>query len=128
MNYYFLLSLFYSSFFFFFFFQAEDGIRDHCVTGVQSALPISVDERQGALLDDRLGDGDSRTPWARGVGHRRRRRREARDQRERALPIYLHERVRALESEPTDGDLLRPHDIHASGAEPAEGEQRPSAF
>src|SRR5882672_12370079 len=30
------------SFFFFFFFQAEDGIRDHCVTGVQTcALPIS---------------------------------------------------------------------------------------
>src|SRR5438132_26497 len=30
------------SIFFFFFFQAEDGIRDHCVTGVQTcALPIS---------------------------------------------------------------------------------------
>src|SRR5215204_6606218 len=30
--------------FFFFFFQAEDGIRDHCVTGVQTcALPISND-------------------------------------------------------------------------------------
>ena len=29
-------------FFFVFFFQAEDGIRDHCVTGVQTcALPIS---------------------------------------------------------------------------------------
>src|SRR5438132_6542332 len=28
-------------FYFFFFFQAEDGIRDHCVTGVQTcALPI----------------------------------------------------------------------------------------
>src|SRR5260221_1607564 len=27
--------------YFFFFFQAEDGIRDHCVTGVQTcALPI----------------------------------------------------------------------------------------
>src|SRR5260221_10403184 len=38
---------------FFFFFQAEDGIRDHCVTGVQTcALPI-LDERggmQGHLL------------------------------------------------------------------------------
>src|SRR5438034_11744320 len=32
-----------------FFFQAEDGIRDHCVTGVQTcALPIS-DRRPGAL-------------------------------------------------------------------------------
>src|SRR5438034_6123643 len=30
--------------FLFFFFQAEDGIRDHCVTGVQTcALPISQD-------------------------------------------------------------------------------------
>src|SRR5438034_11534395 len=28
---------------FFFFFQAEDGIRDHCVTGVQTcALPITL--------------------------------------------------------------------------------------
>src|SRR5438034_7595521 len=32
---------FFFFFFFFFFFQAEDGIRDHCVTGVQTcALPI----------------------------------------------------------------------------------------
>ena len=32
---------FFKLFFFFFFFQAEDGIRDHCVTGVQTcALPI----------------------------------------------------------------------------------------
>ena len=31
------------SIFCFFFFQAEDGIRDHCVTGVQTcALPISL--------------------------------------------------------------------------------------
>src|SRR5438034_4749884 len=33
--------------FFFFFFQAEDGIRDHCVTGVQTCalpiLPLKVD-------------------------------------------------------------------------------------
>src|SRR5260221_7602919 len=30
----------------FFFFQAEDGIRDHCVTGVQTcALPISCSRR-----------------------------------------------------------------------------------
>src|SRR5260221_4508263 len=32
-----------SHLFFFFFFQAEDGIRDHCVTGVQTcALPICI--------------------------------------------------------------------------------------
>src|SRR5436190_7870008 len=30
-----------------FFFQAEDGIRDHCVTGVQTcALPISAERSQ----------------------------------------------------------------------------------
>jgi len=35
-------------FFFFFFFQAEDGIRDDLVTGVQTcALPILIKERQG---------------------------------------------------------------------------------
>src|SRR5437762_4450375 len=44
-----IVILFFSSslyvvFFFFFFFQAEDGIRDTSVTGVQTcALPISVD-------------------------------------------------------------------------------------
>src|SRR5260221_8895490 len=37
-----LFFLFLFSFLLFFFFQAEDGIRDHCVTGVQTcALPIS---------------------------------------------------------------------------------------
>src|SRR5260221_9641133 len=37
---------------FFFFFQAEDGIRDHCVTGVQTcALPISPGVRS---MDDRV--------------------------------------------------------------------------
>src|SRR5438034_2495489 len=35
--------------FFFFFFQAEDGIRDHCVTGVQTcALPISPSGGSGS--------------------------------------------------------------------------------
>src|SRR5438034_4284414 len=39
----FLLFFIYFFFIFFFFFQAEDGIRDHCVTGVQTcALPISL--------------------------------------------------------------------------------------
>src|SRR5215211_5407254 len=34
---------------FVFFFQAEDGIRDHCVTGVQTcALPISWSGQQGS--------------------------------------------------------------------------------
>src|SRR5204863_6509381 len=40
---YVFLSAFYLFFFFFFFFQAEDGIRDLYVTGVQTcALPIWV--------------------------------------------------------------------------------------
>src|SRR5260221_14094037 len=44
---------------FFFFFQAEDGIRDHCVTGVQTcALPIyrreSAIEYTLAALDHRV--------------------------------------------------------------------------
>src|SRR5438034_7975229 len=39
---YFVFQIFIIYFHFFFFFQAEDGIRDHCVTGVQTcALPIS---------------------------------------------------------------------------------------
>src|SRR5260221_10950472 len=38
----FFLILYFFFIYFFFFFQAEDGIRDHCVTGVQTcALPIS---------------------------------------------------------------------------------------
>src|SRR5438034_1881309 len=37
-------------FFIFFFFQAEDGIRDHCVTGVQTcALPILWYPRRAAF-------------------------------------------------------------------------------
>ena len=36
--------------FFFFFFQAEDGIRDHCVTGVQTcALPILYTDANGHI-------------------------------------------------------------------------------
>src|SRR5438034_6986957 len=40
---------------FFFFFQAEDGIRDHCVTGVQTcALPISSIVSVGATFGNVL--------------------------------------------------------------------------
>src|SRR5437588_4272141 len=46
-----LVALFY---FFFFFFQAEDGIRDHCVTGVQTcALPICDRRRSRAVHSGR---------------------------------------------------------------------------
>src|SRR3989441_5832219 len=46
-------------FFFFFFFQAEDGIRDKLVTGVQTcALPIyRVGAGYGALAADGVLDG-----------------------------------------------------------------------
>src|SRR5476649_2881033 len=41
-------------FLFFFFFQAEDGIRDHCVTGVQTcALPIWA----ASMWDPNIGFG-----------------------------------------------------------------------
>src|SRR5256886_8728453 len=43
--------LLFSVFFVFFFFQAEDGIRDLTVTGVQTcALPISVERERDELL------------------------------------------------------------------------------
>src|SRR5947207_12440541 len=58
LSFYFIVCVCYV-FFFFFFFQAEDGIRDHCVTGVQTcALPI-----WGGFL---LGT-DATIPPARGL-------------------------------------------------------------
>src|SRR5438034_4464822 len=73
---------------FFFFFQAEDGIRDHCVTGVQTcALPISdrfhvgVDDprdprrlraRRGAGGPARARGGDPAPARAPGRGARAR--------------------------------------------------------
>src|SRR5260221_11279716 len=43
----------------FFFFQAEDGIRDHCVTGVQTcALPILGDHARVERLARALHGGD----------------------------------------------------------------------
>src|SRR6476646_224283 len=53
-----------SASFFFFFFQAEDGIRDHCVTGVQTcALPISWRIQAGdeSVVLERAGDLQSIT-------------------------------------------------------------------
>src|SRR5437588_7635439 len=45
---------------FFFFFQAEDGIRDHCVTGVQTcALPILLGEPDTARCNrERRAEGE----------------------------------------------------------------------
>src|SRR5437868_12967624 len=59
-------------FFFFFFFQAEDGIRDRNVTGVQTcALPISVQVDKMAIrraaLTKRIGDFQSMKPAIRNI-------------------------------------------------------------
>src|SRR5438034_11071208 len=50
-------------YFFFFFFQAEDGIRDHCVTGVQTcALPIfrKKSRKSSDTLSTKTSDGETR--------------------------------------------------------------------
>src|SRR5260221_7161781 len=69
----------------FFFFQAEDGIRDHCVTGVQTcALPIS-NEGDFALIPGSMGDasylvtglGAADWLWSCSHGAGRRMRRQA---------------------------------------------------
>src|SRR5438132_2785975 len=53
--------------FLFFFFQAEDGIRDHCVTGVQTcALPILTAVRRTPQRLARRESAD-RTPQGRAV-------------------------------------------------------------
>src|SRR5947207_12544963 len=56
--YFFFFSLFlFLLFCFFFFFQAEDGIRDHCVTGVQTcALPIWLLLVRSPNLKGKRGD------------------------------------------------------------------------
>src|SRR5256885_8563002 len=53
----------------FFFFQAEDGIRDYKVTGVQTcALPISRAAARGVpLRARRRGAGAAARPWARAL-------------------------------------------------------------
>src|SRR3712207_7225848 len=71
-----LVTFLVSSSFFFFFFQAEDGIRDIGVTGVQTcALPISATqaaaaqaERPSAVSNVFCGGHDMRTVRAAGLG------------------------------------------------------------
>src|SRR2546430_11483853 len=58
---------------FFFFFQAEDGIRDLTVTGVQTcALPISVPAGPAHQPHRRDGRGDLRAPATAGGQAQRR--------------------------------------------------------
>src|SRR5256885_5621727 len=54
-------------FIYFFFFQAEDGIRDYKVTGVQTcALPICADPAAGTDAEQAAHPGD--LPQQRGMG------------------------------------------------------------
>src|SRR5687768_17679736 len=58
--------IYFCSFFLFFFFQAEDGIRDVAVTGVQTcALPISPHGLALPALRAHCGNS-GRRPWQRG--------------------------------------------------------------
>src|SRR5258708_8081650 len=84
--------------FFLFFFQAEDGIGDDLVTGVQTcALPISAARRRARLAADRRLRARPREAW-------RGRRRSARGRREaRAVtPGFFDARAEGLEGVETD--------------------------
>src|SRR5947207_12887736 len=79
---------------FVFFFQAEDGIRDHCVTGVQTcALPIygipflHVD--RGRPPGGMVSHPSARDCGARGGGGRSEERRVGKERRSRAWLWYL---------------------------------------
>src|SRR5438094_5252760 len=81
----------------FFFFQAEDGIRDRTVTGVQTcALPISAStaripsaaRRRGSSCTSSWATSSDRTPRADegGNGHRSEERRVGKECRSRGSP------------------------------------------
>src|SRR5205823_8653178 len=55
---------------YFFFFQAEDGIRDKLVTGVQTcALPISRLLREPGYSQEPCGNQSTSSKGAAGLGH-----------------------------------------------------------
>src|SRR5438132_14353586 len=74
----------------FFFFQAEDGIRDHCVTGVQTcALPISSGTtRTGRHAGRRESPRVSSPPFARHPRPRSEERRVGKECRSRWSPYH----------------------------------------
>src|SRR4030066_1677258 len=56
--------------FFFFFFQAEDGIRDSSVTGVQTcALPILIDGKAGFTVSDYTYIGKAQPKLTYGINN-----------------------------------------------------------
>src|SRR5688572_31593659 len=79
-----------SGIFFFFFFQAEDGIRDLTVTGVQTcALPICLEHRTDALVHaEGYGRGLDRAQTDEFVGMRSEERRVGKECRSRWSPYH----------------------------------------
>src|SRR5437016_10569567 len=64
----FFFFFFFFIFFFFFFFQAEDGIRDWSVTGVQTcALPISPEASPAFFSNSRRLIFMTRLPWRKQI-------------------------------------------------------------
>src|SRR5690606_40049133 len=86
--------------FFFFFFQAEDGIRDFHVTGVQTcALPISpLDLPRHPRLEQRagadVGDGEGHAHDDEGGHHRSEERRVGKECRSRWAPYHEKKKER----------------------------------
>src|SRR2546427_9394512 len=93
---------------FFFFFQAEDGIRDLTVTGVQTcALPISSDERTGR----RDARPHRRLPLHRDIE-------TARQHVVAFSPLTPDRRARGSRCSLFRGEQRRPRAVDADGAAP----------
>src|SRR5438270_8723742 len=91
MFFYCLFFFFVVFFFFFFFFQAEDGIRDLTVTGVQTcALPIWTDQQQS---NQQLAE----QAW----------RRQIHDERKQQVELFL-DRQRPCSGKPNGPVILQP--------------------
>src|SRR2546425_6571219 len=104
-------------FFFFFFFQAEDGIRDKLVTGVQTcALPIYPAQRKSRSLHEALQRSPgTRSSRCRGPRHRLRNAPHA----ERACLSGYDREERRISQETLPADLfhvsqLRPGSLERS--------------
>ena len=63
-----IFSHFFCFFLFFFFFQAEDGIRDHCVTGVQTCALSDLCRGSCGRRVLRSGDEADARRWRRTQG------------------------------------------------------------
>src|SRR5438270_2668574 len=83
------LLLFFLFFFFFFFFQAEDGIRDLTVTGVQTcALPISTSARSITIWRGGFSTRSTPSPGSRPNSKRSEERRVGKECRSRWSPYH----------------------------------------